>query len=211
MSIPVGNLVEFAVGGEIYGQTWMNTWHYKAVIWPGGVTAEQAAEAYWDHVKTTYRALFSSDFANAFLFVKSRDMDDNTGDYASYGVPLGERIGTRTPPSGDPAPPFLAAGVRLNVGTRVTRPGQKRIAGMYDADTNTGYLASGYVTLVDNLMAVAANGVVLGAPAATVSLDPVVVRRSPSTGLPTAHQVITSYTVSAVTTSQNTRKIGRGI
>ena len=210
MAIPSGHILEVAVQGQIYGQTWMNTWTYLSVVWPNAVTAEQAAEAYWNHTKTAYRALMSSDFGDAFLAVKVKDLTDQTGDYAVYGVPTAERAGSRTPPSGQPMPPFVAASARLNVGSRTTRPGSKRFAGIYEADVDTGYITSAYRTLVGNLLAVCADNIVLGAPAATVSLDPCVAKRNPTTGALLAYQLVTSYTIAAPATSQNTRKIGRG-
>jgi hypothetical protein len=144
------------------------------------------------------------------MAVKIRDLTDPAGDYAVYGIPSAERPGSRTPPAGQAMPPFVAGSARLNVGSRLTRPGSKRFAGLYEADVDTGYLTSAYKTLITNLLAVAAKGVVLGAPAATVSWDPCITKRDPSSGALLAHQLVTSYTVNAAATSQNTRKIGRG-
>lgn len=210
MAIPSGHVAEFSVMGQIYGQTWMNTWTYLSVVWPNSVTAEQAAEAYWNHAKTAYRALMSADFFDAFLAVKVRDLTDQTGDYATYGIPLAERAGSRTPPGGQPMPPFVAGSARLNVGSRLTRPGSKRFAGIYEADVDTGYITTTYRALIQGVLTALADNVVLGAPAATTSLDPCITKRHPETGALLAYQLVTSTTINAAATSQNTRKIGRG-
>lgn len=210
MAIPPGNVAQITVTGKTFEQTWSNVFTYGVVVWPAPVTAEQAAEAYWNHVKATYRALFPVGWTSAFTSVTVTDISDNTGDFAVYGIPTAERAGTRSNPAGDPAPPFLALGARLNVGSRVTRPGQKRFAGMYEVDMSGDVAAAGYITLVQNLLNVTSVGIVLGAPAATVSLAPIVVKRDPATGGVLTFQNVTSYTINSRLTTQNTRKIGRG-
>jgi hypothetical protein len=210
MAVPVGNIAQITVSGKTFEQTWSNVYTYQSIIWPGLVTAEQAAEAYWNQVKAAYRALFPVGWAEAFSTVTVVDISDPSGDYAVYGIPSAERAGTRSNPSGDPAPPFLSIGVRLNVPSRVTRPGQKRYAGMYEVDMQGDTATSGYITLIENAAAATIAGMVLGAPAATVSLNPVVVKRDPATGGVLTYQSVTSTTVNTRITTQNTRKIGRG-
>jgi hypothetical protein len=211
MAIAPGSIAEFTVSGGTFSQVWSNVYTYEVIVWPSGVTAEQAAEAYWDHIKATYRALLPVGWASAFQTITCKDLTNPTGDYAVYGIPSAERAGTRSNPSGHAMPPFLAVGARLNVGSRVTRPGQKRFTGLYEVDSNGDTVDSGFKATVEAILAVVVGGVVLGAPAATVSLDPVVVKRDPVDGSVLAHQLVTSYTVNELLTSQNTRKIGRGI
>jgi len=211
MAIAVGDIAQFSVTGGISGQTWTNVYTYKVVVWPGSVTGEQAAEAFWDHIKTVYRALLPVGWASAFSTITVRDLSNDTGDYAVYGIPTAERAGTRSNPSGQMLPPFLAVGVRLNVASRVTRPGQKRFAGMYEVDCDGDTVNSTFAGLVEDIMDVMTGAIVLGAPAATVALDPIVVKRNPVDGSILADQYVTSYTVNQYVTSQNTRKIGRGI
>jgi len=211
MAIAVGDIAQFSVTGDIMNQTWTNVYTYKVVVWPGSVTGEQAGEAFWDHIKTVYRALLPVGWASAFTSVTVRDLSNTAGDYAVYGIPTAERAGTRANPSGNILPPFLAVGVRLNVASRVTRPGQKRFAGMYEVDSDGDTVNATFASLVEDIMDVMVGPIVLGAPAATVSLDSIVVKRSPVDGSVLADQYVTSYTVNNQITSQNTRKIGRGI
>lgn len=211
MSVPVGNIVQVTVAGTAFSQVWSNVYTYGVVVWPAPVTAVQAAEAFWSHVKAVYRALMPSGWPLAFTSVSLRDLTDPLGAYAVYGIPTAERAGTRSAPAGGPVPPFMAVGARLNVGSRVTRPGQKRFPGMFEADVDSEVANSAFVTLVGNILAVTTVGIVLGAPAATVALDPVVTKLDPATGAVLASQEITSYTINPVITTQNTRKIGRGV
>jgi hypothetical protein len=99
----------------------------------------------------------------------------------------------------------------MTVDTRVTRPGQNRFGGLLESDLTNGVLGSGVLTAIDALMAVAGVGTLtLLSPALGMDLLPIIVRKDPSTGLPTAHQAVTGYLTNIQVTTQNTRKIGRG-
>jgi len=59
-------------------------------------------------------------------------------------------------------------------------------------------------------MLVMAAGMILGAPAALVQLDPIVTRKD-ATGAVTAHQPVTGFLIASQVTSQVSRKPGRGV
>lgn len=212
MAITEGNLIEVVVKQTAFQQQILNTWTYEVTGTFTGISAGAVANAYWQAVKATYRGIIADAYNPYFSAVSVRVLDDPLGDYGEYSVPTGERAGTRAGGTGDLAPVFLATGVRLTVDTRVTKPGQKRFGGLMEADIANGVIASPVITAIDALMSVAAVGTLtLGSPALGMDLLPVVVRKDPNTGLPTASQEITGYLVNIQVTSQNTRKIGRGV
>jgi hypothetical protein len=210
MAITEGTKLEISVEAALYSQQVMNVWTYEVGGTFSGISAGSVAHAYWNHVKTTYRALVSTEFGPTFTRVLVKDLSDPTGDYGEYGVPVNERAGTRSATGVQGMPGFAAAGVRLTVATRVTRPGQKRFPFLLE-DDSAGYgLTSGFTTLVNALMTAATVSVTLGAPALGMDLNPIVVRRDPTTGAVTAFQQVTGFAINPNTTSQVSRKIGRG-
>lgn len=210
MALGVGSLAEVTVTGKFNAQVWMNVFQYELIVFPSGVTAAQVGEGFWNHVKATWRPMVAATQASAFLAVKVRELDSATGEYGEFGVPAGEQAGTQAVSGSDTVPPFVAAAVRLAVNTRVTRPGQKRFGGLIDTNVNDGLLTTGYITLLNNLLNVLTVDLVLGAPAATVTLRPVVVKKDATTGLPVAYQRVRGYVVNTFASSQVSRKVGRG-
>lgn len=210
MAITEGTLLQMTVAGFMYSQQVMNVYTYEVAGTFSGITAGAVANAWWNHVKTPYRALASTVFGVAFDKVIVRDMGDPLGEYGEYAIPTAERTGSRDTGATNGMPGFVAAGVRLGVGTRVTRPGQKRIAWLTETDSAGTALDAGFASLVNTLMAAAISNITLGSPAVGMALHPVVVRVDPTTRLPVAHQPITGYAVNTFTTSQVSRKVGKG-
>lgn len=210
MSIFAGDIFEIAMEGHLYGQLTINAWQYQTVTASVGASAAELGEAWWNHVKTAYRAIPTSDHGNAFELVRVRQLTGTGGLFGFYAVPVGERGGTRTSDGNPPLTPFAAAGMRLVVGTNVTRPGQKRFGGIGEADNNSGSLGAAATAAVEALGAVAAGHLLLGAPTALLELQCVVVRKDQATGGVTAFQEVTGVVVNPYLTTQNTRKFGRG-
>jgi hypothetical protein len=210
MAITEGTLLRVSLSGLIYNQLVMNVWTYEVGGTFSGIEAGAVANAWWQRVKTPYRALVGTAFGAVFSKVIVADMENPLGDYGEYAVPVAERSGTRSNGSENGMPGFVAAGVRLSVATRVTRPGQKRFPWLMENDSAGSGLESGFSTLVATLMDAATVNVTLGAPALGMDLNPVVVRLDPATGLPVAYQPVVGYSINTSTTSQVSRKIGRG-
>lgn len=210
MAIGAGSLIEIALNQRGYGggMQFLNVYQYQVNSWPLSVTAAQAAEAWWNHVKTTYRACVPSILTDWFRTVRITELNNPVGDFAEWDVPVGEQAGTRAT-STELMPPYVSVGVRLLVGTRSTRPGQKRIAPLVEADQNTGILQAPLRGLVVNLMNVMTADITLGAPAATTTLVPIVTRKN-AAGTVTASQQIIGYLINNDVTTQNSRKFGRG-
>lgn len=212
MAITEGTLLEIAVRQTAYQQQVLNVWTYEVTGTFDGISAGAVANAYWQVVKDVYRGALSSQYNPTFVDVVVRQLDDPLGALGSYAIPEAERAGTRDAGGGDLAPAFIATGVRLVVGTRATRGGQKRIGGLLESDFSNGVLSAGVIAAVSALMEVAAVGTLtLGPPALGMDLLPIIVRRDPVTGLPVAYQPIVGYSISNQVTTQNTRKIGRGV
>jgi len=210
MAIGIDSIIQMSLNMDHNGARLMNVYCYKVAVLPGAVSAVAYGEAWWNHIKATYRALSQTAAGPVFTSVLVRDLSDPTGELAEYSIPSADRIGTRGTTGAPEAMPNLnAVGVRLTVGTRVTRPGQKRIPFMTEWDVAGEQVASGYITLVQSVAAVVSTRAVLGAPAAAVALDPVVVGLNVD-GTIRAHQLVTGYNVNPYVTSQVSRKHGRG-
>jgi len=89
MAIGAGSLLEISLVGDVYSQTWMNVWTYRVVGELGDVNPAQWGNAWWNHVKATYRPLIASVHGAAFLEVRVREMDDPAGEYGVFPVPVG--------------------------------------------------------------------------------------------------------------------------
>lgn len=209
MAIETGSLIEVVVSGSHGGQVLANVWQFLMFSTPGGITAAQYGEALWNHWKVKYRSIPAAVFDNMFESVSVRELDSLTGDYGVYSVPASERGGTGgNGSSPSPLPLFSAVGVRMSVGTRVTRPGQKRFAGMTESDNDNGKVQERAVLAVEDLLGLVVANMTLGAPALTATLSPVIVRKDIQ-GLPTAYQDVIGFSVNPYMTSQVSRKVTR--
>lgn len=212
MAIVPGTHLEIQIRFTYLSQKCMSRIMYEAQG-AAFVTADvvQVLEAYWNDIKTVWRALHSTSAAVGTtdeLF--GRELD-GAGGYATYAIPTGERVGTRSAgDDGEWVAPFVDGGIRLTVGTNVTRPGQKRIPFVREADMIGNEFDSAYLTLLDNLAPKFSNFIVLGAPVAAGVLQPVV-GGTIVDGIPTIFQDVVGHVVNGDLTSQVSRKKGRGI
>lgn len=211
MAITTGSRIRIALTQNSLGETQMNVWDYIVLELVGTPTAGNYAEAWWNHVKTVYRALPTTAMTTAFSSVRVTELGNPEGEYGEYSVPVGERAGTRTPPGdSDNLPSYSAVGVRLSVATRATRPGQKRFGFLTQADLVNNDVQGPIGTIITNLMNVMTANMTLGAPAAGVVLVPSVVGLNADGSIRTS-QVITGYAINAKATSQVSRRYGRGV
>ena len=211
MAIVPDSLIEISNVGTAFSSQVRNVWQYRVESTIFGMTPATIAEAWWNHVKSVMRALPVTSYAELFQTVQVRELNNPTGEYGDYAIPTGEWAGTRTPPAqGELMPPFCVAAMRLTVGSRLTRPGQKRFTGLVEGDQASGILSASVITLLNNIGNVVTAPIVLGAPAATVSLTPIIVKKAAG-GSVISHQEITGYLVSNRVSTQNTRKYFRGV
>lgn len=208
------------IADHIYQLTVKQTWSGQAVYnvftwrvdgsWPG-VEVEQFATAWWNHIKTQWRAMLCVEFGNVFEAVQYRDLSDETGAYGEWPIPLGERVGTRSGVAAPTTPTtFAALGVRLAVGSRLTRPGQKRFMGVTETDLTTNTLSTALLTLCETLAGRVSAPAILGDPAIGLTCTPVVVSVREDEPFLVSQEVI-GFVVNPFVTSQVSRKAGRGI
>ena len=211
MAIDNGSVIELSLQMRQLGQRTMNVWQYEVGGALGDIDPEGLASAWWSFVSPAYRAMVGTVFGDAFFSVLLRDLSDPTGVALELPIPVGQRVGTRsmgTQPEEQPS--FLAVGVRLTVATRATRPGQKRFGFLLELDTYQNGITSGMMGLVTTFMNGMDHEIVLAAPSLGTSLHPVVVRRA-ADGSIAAFQRVTGHVVNPNSTTQNSRKAGRGI
>lgn len=211
MALSLNEVIEIGVRCRWLGQEVMNVWQYVVLSPPVPANVAQVLEAYWNHVKTTYRAIVPTSGGNVFESLTLKSLTYPLGDYGEFAIPLAERAGTRAVGTEPQAlPPFNAVGVRLTVATRATRPGQKRFPFMVELDNANGSVQNSIATPVNAHMAVMVEEMLLGAPAATTNLGPIVVRKF-ANGAVNTTQPVTGYVTNLNVTTQNSRKIGKGV
>lgn len=211
MALSAGSLVEITLVQQRSSDTFLNVFQYEIDAAPGVVNAIDLATGWWNHVKIAWRAIVASNFGTYFRSVRVLELNNSAGAFGDWNIPTGESAGTRAPTAAPQAlPPFNAAGIRLLVGSRLTRPGQKRIYGLTEADSDEGLLTAAYQVLLNSLGTVISAPMVLAAPVAGVTLQPIVASKD-AAGTVINSQAITGFLINQYVTSQNTRKTGRGI
>lgn len=177
------------------------------------LTATPAAvgEAWWNDVKTVWRGLAVSGAPSTFDSVFVEEIGGGMS-FGEFPVPAGEQGGTRAyASSGDYLPTFCAVGCRLTVPTRVTHPGQKRFPFVGESDVGDNTVGAAYLTLAAAVAAKYCSTITLGAPVATGTLTPQVVRWTKTVpAAVSAVQDINGYVLNNRITTQTSRRFGRG-
>jgi len=211
MGIQIDDLVEITLLARYGADAVMNVFQYDVTSGVGEVEGVAIAEAWWNFVKDEYRGIVRSSAGYQYRSVILRELNDPTGVLVEWNIPTAERQGTRAGvDSSEFLPPFNAASFRMTVGTRTTRPGQKRIGGMLEVDSDGGLLSTAYTSLLDALAAELCDTMTLASPASTFNLTPIVVHKD-ATGAVTAYQEVVGYVLNPAVSSQVSRKIGRGM
>jgi len=211
MALDATDLIEVTLNSTVGSNRLMSVWSYEISGSFTPVDAPQVAEAWWNYVKASYRAMIYATAGWIYQSVVVREVNDPTGELAEWTIPVGEQQGTRAAPAApDFLPIFNAVGVRLTVGSRLTRPGQKRVYGLTESDNESGTVSPTFLALVETLIAGMDNTITLGVPALAMELVPSVFRKD-ATGTVTAHQPIVGHVNNRNITSQVSRRLGRGI
>ena len=209
MPLVSGNVLRLTVSGASDGQILNNVWFVRmGFVSDPGITAVNVAEAWWNHVKAAYRGIATTGWAQAYINVAVEQVNVAAGEYGNYPIPLAEQAGTRSPgasPGSVNTNTFTGVGMRLNVGTRLTRPGQKRFWGLSENDLTGNGLEAGVVTAANVLGAILDDNIVLGAPAALSELRHVIRQTGPDEAVMPV-QNITSASVSTRVRSQVSRR-----
>lgn len=210
MAITEGTLLELSLKMRFNDGLIMNVYGYEVTGTFTGIPAVNVGEAWWNAIKATQRALIRPSAGLQFRSILVREMNNPTGEFAEWNIPVGESQGTRSGvDTSEFLPPFNAAGFRLTVGTRLTRPGQKRVPGLLEVDNETGALSSAYTALLESFASVVDGPLTLASPALGMDLQPKVFSKD-STGAVVASQDVIGHVLNPYVTSQVSRKIGRG-
>lgn len=167
--------------------------------------------AVWDNVKTAFRALGSTSLSVSSWDSLLGEELGGGGSFAEFPVPPAEQVGTRAGLTATSAmPSFVAVGCRQVVGTRVTRPGQKRLPFVADSDVEDNLLVAGSQAIWQAAFDKFCTPMILGAPVATGVLNPEV-GGTLVAHVPTVWQDVLGSLLDQDITSQVSRKKGRGI
>jgi len=172
---------------------------------------DQVLEALWNDYKVRLRALMT-DFEVDAHWDSLLGVEIGGGlQFAEFGIPTAEQAGTRpTTGLGEPLNSFSAGGFRQTVGTRVTRPGQKRFPFLFEGDVVRNAINAGYLSGLTDVATAFCSPSALGAPVVGGALQPIIVHE-PTVKHPTrAVQDVTGFIVNPNITSQVSRKLGRG-
>lgn len=136
------------------------------------------------------------------------------------------QTGMRTPPPGTPTeflPTFMSLGVTLDGQGKHVRDGKKRFAGLWEGDNINGFAGTGVVAAYQPLIARLSQNRDYGGVLLTDGFEPIVVQRVkemvadqqkyrlPRTRAEAVFKVITEAALSVILTTQNSRKIGKGV
>lgn len=173
-------------------------------------TMEGVLEAYWNDIKDAFRSLFSTSAdVSTIDSILGEEVAGLEG-FAEFAIPPDERVGTRSAGSdGLWLNSFSALGMRQTVGTRVTRPGQKRFPMLREGDVSGNALTGAIIDYYDPALNKFIDPITLGAPVATGVMQPEV-GKSVASGFPTVYQDVTGKVVNPNVTTQVSRKVGRG-
>lgn len=205
-----GNVYKMVVTGGSGGQVLQNIWHVVVNFASDpAITPAQLAEAWWNHVKANYRNVATNVWATAYLSVYCEQVDIAAAPFGIYPIPVGEQVGSRVPaaaPGNVQTNTFTSIGMRLNVGTHLTRSGQKRLWGLSEGDLLGNSLEAPAIAAAVLLGQAMDQFQVLGAPALLTEVQPVVRATAPDDEV-SPHQYITSCSVSPTVRSQVSRRV----
>lgn len=209
MPFSAGDHIRVILRQTYLTQQVINVLHYEMVD-TGTLSAAAAAQAWWDDVKAAWRGATTTSIQ--FDRVDVYDNDNPLGEFGSYPIPSAERGGTY---GTNDFSPNIAAGFKLAVGNRTTKPGALRVAGMRsDGIDDGGNWLSSQVTVLNAL----GNAIEAFRPGAAGTIGGVLVvygaPHGPSTRYPARETAVYNPVLDVVLapymTTQNTRKYGRG-
>lgn len=174
-------------------------------------TMPEILAAYWQNVRDQWHALMYDDLAINSIDSILGEAIGGDEEFAEYPIPSEDRVGDKDVATfGQPLPGTLAGGVRLTVGTRQTRPGQKRAPFIGEAQINKNDLDPTYLSELADWGETFSTLRTLGAPAATAILQPVVTHHDKDTHELDGWQDVTGQVINPYASSQVSRKRGHG-
>lgn len=168
-------------------------------------------EALWANTQDSFRSVFPDEGGFQAVSLYGEEVGGGGG-YAEYAIPVEEQGGLRPVAVGlEAVTGALAGGFRQTVGTKLTRPGQKRMPGLVEVDISGNILTDGeeYITYLTAWAETLSTPRLLGAPVATGELMPAI-GGSRVDGVPTVFQDVVGYVINPYVTTQVSRKYGHG-
>lgn len=200
--IEEGNILKITDGQVLLGETLFNIYWYRVEDHTPPVDLTNILSQFILDVINAVRASQSDEV----MHIQPR-IDDVT-DGVSFAIDPGSYQGTRA--TTPPLPSFTAWAYRLNRATKVTRPGQKRIAGIMEGDVgNNGVTPN--PTVYDPVIAAMEMDIIVDNPVGLDTLiTPVIVGRDEFGALDlTRINNVTSVALNPIVSTQVSRKPGR--
>lgn len=205
MALQVNDVIRFTVTQKLFGERVQNIFYYRMATVEGTSNLRDITEAFISDILNTWRELVTPDLL--FENVLAENLTNGLDFHEEPLVFVGLLTGTA-------APSATAASVKLNVSTRETRPGGKRVSGIRadqidDNDFNPNTVDWG-VWLMDLQLQISFTD---GGTGDTVIAFHYVVGRDPVTGLPDLSRIqpVANASLRSTITTQTTRRPGRGV
>lgn len=195
----VNTLMKVTLTGSYFSQIWKNVFWYYNVGGSGTDSLINVADEFNDNVIPSFALAVNTD-----TLINEIRVDHVNGTLADYvrgpSITVGAVVGTAMPP-------FLAASIRLNRTTKETRNGWKRVIGLIEENVGALSFGGGYVTLLGALGTAIEDKLDMGG--GLNNMEPSIIREvTPGVFL---YNLINGHLVINEPTTQNTRKVGRGI
>lgn len=203
MAYAAGDVVRFTVKAAYDSQLVLNVFYYQiGALGGSSLTPADIGLNFWTKVKAAWRGIVATPVSFDRILIENLDGDLSYGEYV---IPTAEQAGLAT---GVAMASYEAYAIKFNRTSRLVRNGAKRIVGVTETGVDAfGVLTSAYFTAVQALADVFAQDLLLGA---VVVAAPVIVG-FPNENRPLRVVVnIDTATAATVTTTQNTRKRGKG-
>jgi hypothetical protein len=150
MPLPdVPDTYRMIVRQAVSGQEVLNVFYARDTAL-GGPSPLSVADGFWQHIKTAWRAWMP---ASATLLTQEIECEALFGahPFGIFPIPVGEQQGVRAAPT-DFYALTVAGLVTLQVSTRLTRPGSKRLVGLLEGDVGGGStLIAGSLAILQTL------------------------------------------------------------
>lgn len=220
----LGDIYAVGVYQTLNSQRIINVFYYRQFV-PFDIigTGTRAAA-----LGVSFRNNVIPDWRNAAItqLVFDRIEVENLFDDTDVWTDLLSVTGNRTPPSGttnEYLPTFMALGVTLDGSGKHVRNGKKRFAGLWEGDNVNGFTAAGVIAAYQPLITRLSQKRDYGGVTLADGFEPVIVQRVkemvadqekyrlPRTQAEAVFKVVTDAALSVILTTQNSRKIGKGV
>jgi len=202
--VAIGDLYQLIDRQEFASQTVLNVYYYRLVSSGGSAPfANDLALAFFE---TLIPAIIDVQVEGLHHNALEVSCPDDPSDFITLTIVAPDGVGTA---GTDGLPPFVAGAIRLNRASRELRNGQKRLAGPPESAQTNGTVTGTYTTSMNVIAALMAGSLTETGHSSVFVPRIVRKQRTPPYAI-TADIGISSAEFTKLS-SQNTRKIGRGV